>query len=353
MSSISISKYFVHVPASASRAAVVNASQTNKSKIYFLEGTGEIINSGLVFGCDADTLTKVQKALKSFLGDNAEGTVEDAVKKAIDAVIGTPGDPYTADTVLGAKALTNGLTIAVEDITTPGEGDQPATVEKSIVLKNAAGEVQASIPAAEFIKDGLIDTVKWSTEVGKESTLVITWNTDAGKEVTEIDMSKFIDTYTVAAGSENYLGIDGYEVSAKTTSLGNVNLTFDETTKKWSAPESVSTATGLASAADVATEIVNNERVIAAALNDHEKRIKTLEAVDVVETSVAGDIYVNVTDANEPAPGVERTNNDRDYTISLTVSEYTGADGAKQLSEGLVDNTALKSVLEDLWETFA
>lgn len=351
MSSISISKYFVHVPASASRAAVVNASQTNKSKIYFLEGTGEIINSGLVFGCDADTLVKVQKALKSFLGDNAEGTVEDAVKKAIDAVIGTPGDPYTADTVLGAKALTNGLTIAVEDVPTSEAPDAP--VEKSIVLKNAAGEVQASIPAAEFIKDGMIDTVAWSTGEGKDSTLVITWNTDAGKEVTEIDMTKFIDTYTVAAGSENYLGIAGYEVSAKTTVLGNVNLIFDEETKKWSAPAEVTTSTGLASAADVATEIVNNERVIAAALNDHEKRIKTLEAVDVVETTVAGDIYVNVTDANEPAPGAERTNNDHDYTIALTVSEYTGVDGAKELSEGLVDNTALKSVLEDLWETFA
>ena len=76
-------------------------------------------------------------------------------------------------------------------------------------------------------------------------------------------------------GSETYVGVANHEVEIKTSALGSVGITFEN--DKWTAGTATS-ETGLATAADVATEIANDELVIAAALNDHEARIQKAES---------------------------------------------------------------------------
>ena len=67
-----------------------------------------------------------------------------------------------------------------------------------------------------------------------------------------------------------------YNIAAKITSIKDaVGMTKNED-GTWSSADGTVTD-GLVSAADVAAEIVADEQVIAAALNDHESRIKVIE----------------------------------------------------------------------------
>lgn len=50
-----------------------------------------------------------------------------------------------------------------------------------------------SISAADFIKDGMIDSVIYNTDDPTDPKLVITWNTDAGKDAVEIPLAGLID----------------------------------------------------------------------------------------------------------------------------------------------------------------
>ena len=93
-------------------------------------------------------------------------------------------------------------------------GSKSAGGDGYIRLTGKNGAVLGSINADEFIKDGMIDTVAWSTEAGKENYLVITWNTDAGKQVTEINFGKYVDTWThrdaangIKVENDKYVGV--------------------------------------------------------------------------------------------------------------------------------------------------
>lgn len=50
-----------------------------------------------------------------------------------------------------------------------------------------------SISAADFITDGMIDSVIYNTDDPTDPKLVITWNTDAGKDAVEIPLAGLID----------------------------------------------------------------------------------------------------------------------------------------------------------------
>lgn len=106
---------------------------------------------------------------------------------------------------------------------------------------------------------------------------------DANQEAIEInnDSSAYL---TVDASNDHLIGV-------KVTTLGEtVGLTKSEN-GTWVTPEGVTTvAPGLATAADVAAEIVADERVIAAALNEHEIAIKGLENKEITVLPSTGDI---------------------------------------------------------------
>lgn len=72
----------------------------------------------------------------------------------------------------------------------------------------------ASIDAADFIKDGMLDTAKFDTET-KEITL--TFNTASGKDPIKINVSSLVDTYT--AKEDGGLILEGNAFSVDTTKI--------------------------------------------------------------------------------------------------------------------------------------
>lgn len=100
---------------------------------------------------------------------------------------------------------------------------------KKIYLKGKNNETISEINAADFIKDGMLDTVALITATEEmavqhpelipgEIYLMLTFNTDAGKADVFISVKKLVDIYTVSASSIDYLTIEGYEIRA------NVNV---------------------------------------------------------------------------------------------------------------------------------
>lgn len=123
-----------------------------------------------------------------------------------------------------------------------------------------------------------------------------------------------------------------YAISLNVVNLSDVvGMTYDETTGTWVAPEGSSLKNGLANAADVANELISDEKVIAAALNDHEARIDTLEDFvgdingTIQDQLVIGDVTVNGLQVEETTYGLVNT------TLLVSVinaldpwGEYTG-----------------------------
>lgn len=101
------------------------------------------------------------------------------------------------------------------------------------------------------------------------------------------------EAITINTDSSAYLTVDAsndHLIGVNVTTLGEaVGLTKSGDT--WVTPEGVTTvAPGLATAADVAAEIVADEKVIAAALNEHELAINALESKEITVSSSTGNI---------------------------------------------------------------
>lgn len=102
------------------------------------------------------------------------------------------------------------------------------------------------------------------------------------------------EAITINTDSSAYLTVDAsndHLIGVNVTTLGEaVGLTKRED-GTWATPEGVTTvAPGLATAADVAAEIVADEKVIAAALNEHELAINALESKEITVSSSTGNI---------------------------------------------------------------
>lgn len=95
------------------------------------------------------------------------------------------------------------------------------TWDKTAGLKliGKGGTEIATIPATDFIKDGMLENVELKAAsveqpVGEATTgtfLVFTFNTDAGKEVINLDVTSLIDIYTAGNG----IDITGKVISVK------------------------------------------------------------------------------------------------------------------------------------------
>lgn len=125
-----------------------------------------------------------------------------------------------------------------------------------------------------------------------------------------------------------------------------MGLTKNADTGKWEAGTADAQSTGLATAADVAAEIVSDEEVIATALNDHENRLKAVECKEITVSSAKSDVAISVdevkgssnvvttaaTNFNVTGGKVTFTIHNGDKAVTETITAYT-EDTVKALVE--------------------
>lgn len=324
------------------KSTIIAASSANPSKIYFLEDTNEIVVRGVAYGAsDADIariaalettvngaeasegseavegLVSKVAALQTLLGESKLGEDEDTVVARIGALetlvgIAAEGEDNTVidrvqevlDWFKNLPEEEAGAVALVADVAANkaaiGVESAPAAEGKEAV--EATG-IYKRIEVLEAVNDNRNLTTEDAAVVGKYVSAV-SQNADGTIEVSREDLPEL----SVKDGSANYVGVDNHKVEIKTSALGDVNLEKNAE-GKWVAPESVTTGTGLATAADVAAEIVANEQVVAAALNDHETRIAALQASKHKTSDVSAS-------AGKVVSGVQV-----DETGALTISE--------------------------------
>lgn len=178
---------------------------------------GSITSSGgtIVLGNNADggvNFEVVNSALTQYVGSNAIKVTGDASTKTIALSINSN------DKVLTQSAdglLTN---INLTWSTTDG-----------LKLIGKSGTAIATIPAKDFIKDGMLENVelKEATQgepIDEETSgtfLVFTFNTDGGSKVINVNVTSLIDIYTGASG----VTISGKVVSIKRDATSEAFLT--------------------------------------------------------------------------------------------------------------------------------
>ena len=125
---------------------------------------------------EAARATSAETDLQGAINDEATRAqgVEDSLNDKIDAAVSSITDAVSEE-VADRKA----------EAVASAAYDESA---KTINFLNANGDVISSVDATDFIKDGMVDTVK--IENGK---LVIVFNTDSGKEQIEIPLTDIFD----------------------------------------------------------------------------------------------------------------------------------------------------------------
>ena len=240
----------------------------------------------------------------------------------------------TGKYVSGVKVdETGALTIKETELTAAGvaataidAGDETVAVEGNKVSTQIAS-LAKSIKAAAKTTDDAIKAldVEDTAVVGKYVSAVS--ETDGKITVTRADLP----TLSVKTGSEQFAAVNNHEVEIKTTALNTVGLTKTEA-GKWQAGTADAKSTGLATAADVAAEIVSDEEVIATALNDHETRLKTVEGKEITVSSAKSNVAISGTDFNVTNGKVTFTIHNGDKAVAETITAYT-EDTVKALVE--------------------
>ena len=261
-------------------------------------------------------------------------TVSDVVADAGKCVSGVHVDENGALTIDQAElAATNINATAIDD------GDATVAVEGDKVSTQIAS-LAKSIKAAAKTADDAIKALD-VTDTAVEGKYVSAVSEEDGKiTVTRADLP----TLSVKTGSEQFAAVNNHEVEIKTTALNTVGLTKTDA-GKWQAGTADAKSTGLATAADVAAEIVSDEEVIATALNDHENRLKTVEGKEITVSSAKSDVAISVaevkdsdvvttaaTNFNVTAGKVTFTIHNGDKAVAETITAYT-EDTVKALVE--------------------
>lgn len=191
----------------------------------------------------------------------------------------------TIDQTELAATNINATAISEGDATVAVEGDKVSTQIASLAksIKAAAKTADDAIKALDV------------TDIAVEGEYVSAVSETDGKiTVTRANLP----TLSVKAGSEQFAAVNNHEVEIKTTALNTVGLIKTEA-GKWQAGTTDIKSTGLATAADVAAEIVSDEQVIATALNDHENRLKTVEGKEIIVSSAKSDVAVSVAEVKD------------------------------------------------------
>ena len=231
----------------------------------------------------------------------------------------------TGKYVSGVKVdETGALTIKETALTAGGvaatainAGDATVAVEGTNVSAQIASLAQ-SIKAASKAANAAIDALDVTDTAVAGKYVSAVSETNGKIKVTRANLP----TLSVKAGSEQFAAVNNHEVQIKTTALNTVGLTKTEA-GKWQAGTVDAQSTGLATAADVAAEIVSDEEVIATALNDHETRLKTVEGKEITVSSAKSNVAISGTDFNVTNGKVTFTIHNGDKVVAQTITAYT------------------------------
>ena len=235
----------------------------------------------------------------------------------------------TADGVAATSITAGDTTVAV---TGANVSAQIASLASSI--KSASTNANSAITDA-INKLDVTDTAVTGQYVSAVS------ETDGKITVTRADLP----TLSVKAGSEQFAAVNNHEVEIKTTALNTVGLTKTES-GKWQAGTADAKSTGLATAADVAAEIVSDETVIATALNDHETRLKTVEGKEITVSSAKSNVAISVAEVKDSSNVV--TTAATNFNVTGGKVTFTIHNGDKAVAETITAYTedTVKALVE-------
>lgn len=252
--------------------------------------------------------------------------------KCVSGVHVDENGALTIDQTELSAANINATAIADGADTVAVNGDkvdaQIASLAKSI--KAAAKTADDAIKALD-VEDTAVDG-KYVSAVSER---------DGKITVTRADLP----TLSVKTGSEQFAAVNNHEVEIKTTVLNTVGLTKTEA-GKWQAGTADIQSTGLATAADVAAEIVSDEEVIATALNDHENRLKTVEGKEITVSSAKSDVAVSVAEVRDSSNVV--TTAATNFNVTDGKVTFTIHNGDKDVAETITAYTedTVKALVE-------
>lgn len=232
------------------------------------------------------------------------------------------------------------LTATNINATAISEGDATVAVEGDKVSTQIAS-LAKSIKAAAKTADDAIKALDVTDIAVNGKYVSAVSETDGKITVTRADLP----TLSVKAGSEQFAAVNNHEVEIKTTTLNTVGLTKTEA-GKWQAGTADAKSTGLATAADVAAEIVSDEQVIATALNDHENRLKTVEGKEITVSSAKSDVVVSVAEVKDSSNVV--TTAATNFNVTDGKVTFTIHNGDKAVAETITAYTedTVKALVE-------
>ena len=222
--------------------------------------------------------------------------------------------------------------ITAGDATVAVEGDKVSTQ-----IANLAKSIKATAKTADDAIKALDVT---DTAVSGQYVSAVS-ETDGKITVTRADLP----TLSVKTGSEQFAAVNNHEVEIKTTALNTVGLTKTEA-GKWQAGTADAKSTGLATAADVAVEIVSDEEVIATALNDHETRLKTVEGKEITVSSAKSNVAISVAEVKDSSNVV--TTAATNFNVTNGKVTFTIHNGDKAVAETITAYTedTVKALVE-------
>ena len=289
-------KWFDQVPeGDKGGKALIADVAANKAAI----GTKTVENSNSIYKRIEDLEAKKHKVSDVTA---ATGKYVSGVKVDATGALTIKETSLTATGVAATAINASDATVAVEGTTVSA---QIASLAKSI--KAASKSATAAIDALD-----VTDTAKAGQYVSAVS------ETNGKITVTRANLP----TLSVKTGSGQFAAVNNHEVEIKTTALNTVGLTKTEA-GKWQAGTVDAQSTGLATAADVAAEIVSDEEVIATALNDHETRLHTVETKAITVTSAKSNVAISGTDFNVTNGKVTFTIHNGDKAVAETITAYT------------------------------
>ena len=268
----------------------------------------------------------------------------EAKKHTVSDVTATTGKYVSGVKVDDTGALTikeTELTAAGVAATPITAGDETVAVEGDKVSTQIANLAKSIKAAAKTADDAIKALDVTDTAVDGKYVSAVS-ETDGKITVTRADLP----TLSVKTGSEQFAAVNNHEVEIKTTALNTVGLIKDADSGKWKAGAVDATSTGLATAADVAAEIVSDEEVIATALNDHENRLKTVEGKEITVSSAKSDVAISVAEVKDGSNVV--TTAATNFNVTNGKVTFTIHNGDKAVAETITAYTedTVKALVE-------
>lgn len=267
----------------------------------------------------------------------------EAKKHTVSDVTATTGKYVSGVKVDETGALTikeTELTAAGVAATSITAGDETVAVEGDKVSTQIASLAKSIKAAAKTADDAIKALDVTDTAVDGKYVSAVS-ETDGKITVTRADLP----TLSVKTGSEQFAAVNNHEVEIKTTALNTVGLIKTEA-GKWQAGTADVASTGLATAADVAAEIVSDEEVIATALNDHENRLKTVEGKEITVSSAKSDVAISVAEVKDGSNVV--TTAATNFNVTNGKVTFTIHNGDKAVAETITAYTedTVKALVE-------